>query len=178
MTATPATRGQGGGPLGRWIVGPLVVLAALVGAVALLPSHGCGPGITLTHAAGGVLYLALAAVATGLAVGAGIWRLRRVDGTRAAVRAIAILVSVVVAILLLIVVGEGGIAAGLTFVVFILGLAATGGALLSLLAALVNRRDADEVGLALPLYLLGSGLFVYPPLVDIVAGTVSGTYGC
>jgi len=195
MTATLAIRGQDGGPLGRWIVGPLVGLAVLLGAIAVLPSHGCGHGITLTDSTAGIFYLALAVAATVIAVGAGIWRFRALGGDDAGPRGgewrnddpadgrswtdprvigAALFVVAVAALAIL----GGSEAATVLFFVVVLGLPATGGAFFLLLVAWVKRRKADEVGLTLPLYLLGSGLFVYPPLVDLVASTLSGTYRC
>jgi hypothetical protein len=194
MTAAPAIQRRGGGPLGVWAVGPVIGLAAVLAALASLPEHGCNDGFSLTDSAAGIIFLAVAGIASALSIGAGVWRFeslyrherageqaeaegdvppppsrRSVVGTLLA--ALAILVALAAW-------GGSDALATEVFFAFILGGLATFVAFLFVAVASVRRRPPDEVDMALPVYLVGSGLFVYPALVDLAFSFSSGTWGC
>ncbi|HEX4307020.1 MAG TPA: hypothetical protein VHZ54_13365 [Solirubrobacterales bacterium] len=166
------------GSLGLWILGPVLGLAALILAIGPLPQTGCGPEITLTGSGAGVFYLTLAAVLTASALGAGLWRLTRVGSRDALIRAAGFIGAVVVALVLARFIGGGSVAGVPTVMVFLVGLVVTFCAFSILVVSWWERARVEETGLTLPVYLLGTGLFVYPTLVDIVASFTSGTWAC
>jgi hypothetical protein len=173
-----AIRGPREGSLGPWILGPVLGLAALIVAIGPLPKTGCGHGITLTHSGAGIFYLALAAVLTALAIGTGIWWLTRVGRRDSLLRAAGFAGAVVLAAVLFAILDGSTVAGVPTVMVFLVGLVVTAGCFFALLATWRGRLRADQAGMTLPVYLLGTGLFVYPSLVDLVASLVSGTWGC
>jgi hypothetical protein len=187
MTAAPAIRRHGGGPLAVWVLGPVVGLAAVLAAFTLLPEHGCDRSFSLTGATGGIVFLAVAALATALAIGAGIWRFESLYSderpdeqapppSRRSV--LTTLLSALAVLVALAIWGGSQVLATEVFFAFILGGLATFVAFLMVAAAALFRRPSDEVGMALPVYLVGSGLFIYPVFVDLAASFSSGTWGC
>jgi hypothetical protein len=62
-------------------------------------------------------------------------------------------------------------------VIFVTGLVLTGLALLSLVVAWVAGLRVNQLGVLLPLYLLGAALFAYP-LVGLLGLLVSSGIGC
>ena len=60
--------------------------------------------------------------------------------------------------------------------VLYLGFLGTGLCLLILLVAWIARRDPDGVGLLVPLYLLGTALFIYPGLAVFALAIESGGF--
>lgn len=58
--------------------------------------------------------------------------------------------------------------------IFVFGIGATALALLSLVVTWLAGRKPDDVGILLPLYLLGAGLFVYPAFTLLALAIDSG----
>jgi hypothetical protein len=186
MTAAPAIRRQGGLSLAVWVLGPVVGLAAVLAAFTLLPEHGCDRSFSLTGTTGGIVFLVVAGLATALAIGAGIWRFECLySGERTDEQTpppsrrtvLTTLLSALAVLVALAVFGGGQVLATEVFFVFILGAMATFVAFLMVAAAALLRRPS-EVGMVLPVYLVGSGLFIYPAFVDLAASFSSGTWGC
>jgi hypothetical protein len=177
MAEGAAIRGRRGS-LGLWILGPVLGLAALILAIGPLPKTGCGPEVSITGSGAGVFYLALAGALTAAAIGTGAWRLARVGSRDALIRAAGFGGAVAVGLLLARLVGGSHTAAVPLVTVFVIGLVVTFCAFSILVVSWWERARTEEAGLALPVYLLGTGFFVYPSLVDIVASLTSGTWGC
>jgi hypothetical protein len=184
LTAARAIRGEDGGPLGVWAVGPVIGFAAVLAAFTLLPEHGCDR----------LAFLAVAGLATLLAIGAGVWRFEGLyrheragegeEGVRDAPpppsrRSVVVTLLAALAVLVaLAIIGGGQVLTTEVFFVFVLGAFATFIAFLMVAAGCLGRIRADEVGMALPVYLVGSGLFVYPAMIDLAASFSSGSWGC
>jgi hypothetical protein len=79
-----------------------------------------------------------------------------------------------VAVILLAVLSDPDSGGSLFWWVFVLGMLATGVALLALVVAWIARRGADDVGLLVPLYLVGAAVFVYPGLTMLALLVNSG----
>jgi hypothetical protein len=188
MTAAPAIRREGGAPLGVWVLGPVVGLAAVLAAAQPLPEQGCDHGYSMTHVTSGIFFLAVAGLAAALAIGTGIWRFERLyaderpdeqeappPSRRTVLTTLLAALAVLVALAAF---GGSQVVATEVFFVAILGGLATFVAFLMVAGAALLRRRPDQVGMALPAYLVGSGLFVYPAVVDLFVSFSSGTWGC
>ncbi len=176
MSGAPSIRLRDDGALAPWIWVPLVVLAALVLIGVQLKAHTCDGGLGAEPM--GKVFEVLGFSSLMALCGAGIWRwtvvvVRRGAGLAGYVGA-AVLVGMLAAL----------IAAFLGWDAFpavlvgelIIGTGVTLAALVGLVVGLVQRRKADEVGVLLPLYLLGSCFFIFAPFVLYEAIRVGGCF--
>jgi len=184
VAAAAAIRVQGGGPLGRWVAGPVVGLAALVLLAENLPTYACAAAAGLGSSVLGVVFEVIGLGGAALLVGLAIWRavqLRRrrgqgrwrprIDRPSLAVIAVALAGFAYLSL------RHGEIAAATLAAAILLGMLLTGFAFLALTVAAIDRKEADEAGMLLPVYLAGAGLCVYLPAVAFVAALVAGCWG-
>jgi hypothetical protein len=180
MAAAEAIRGPGGGPLGRWVIGPPAGLALLVAVSTQLGSHHCNGG-GLTSETLGIVFEVIGLGGAAVLVGAGLWRIamlvRRRGGRRWADRRIVAVVLLVLLAFAVFTVRGNGLAEAAILGVLLLGLLVTVFCFLAVTVAWFQHQEVDEVGLLLPAYLIGSGLLVYLPVVGLVAAIVGGCWG-
>jgi len=178
MAETPAIGRQGGGPLGAWIVAPIVGLAVVIAVATQLKAGACG-GEPTEDAAGLVL-----TIVTGLAVvatfAAGVWRAVRLIQRNGRMGWVARLVGALfllagAAVLVDLLADAPNVGAVLGLAALFVGFVVSVTSFLWLLSALPDRVEADDVGAELPAYLFGFSLFVYP-FVFLIALTIA--YGC
>jgi hypothetical protein len=158
--------------LGLWICLPLLAWVLVWIAALSMPAADCGGEGTDTGAEEAVL-IALVAAASLATAAAALWRFVRLTLADAfsASRDLTLAGSVVASLLVAVAVTSQ------VEVIFVTGLVLTGLALLSLMVALVLGLRLDQLGLLLPLYLLGAALFAYP-LVGLLGLLVSSGIGC
>jgi hypothetical protein len=178
MAETPAIGRQGGGPLGAWILAPIVGLVAVIAVALQLPAGVCGDGPT--DDAAGVVLIAVTGLAVVAAFAAGVWRavlLIRRNGRagRLARLVVALLLLAAAAVLVDLLAEVPTIGAVLVLAALAVGFVVSVTSFLWLLSALPDRVGADDVGAELPAYLFGFSLFVYP-FVFLIAMTIA--YGC
>jgi hypothetical protein len=158
--------------LGLWICLPLLAWGAVWIAALSMPAADCGGDGTDAGTEEAVL-IALVAAASLATAAAALWRfvsLTLADGFSAS-RDLTLAGSVVASIVVAVAVTSR------VEVIFVTGLVLTGLALLSLLVAWVAGLRLDQLGLLLPLYLLGAAVFAYP-LVGLLGLLVSSGIGC
>src|SRR6185437_3602661 len=150
MAAAPAIRVQAGGPLGRWVLGPLAGLAALLVLATQLRSHGCGAG-GLSSDPVGIAFEVIGLGGALLLFGLGIWRIvrlvRRRGGRRWLDRRIlagALVVLVVYAV------RHNQVAAAVSLGVLLFAALAGLFGFVALVVASIQGQDSDEVGILLP----------------------------
>jgi hypothetical protein len=167
-----------GAGLGIWIWLPVLALLVLFAVIASTPSADCdgspddlsaGEGITLVAAVVASLG-ALAAAAGRLAA------MRRRAGIATLGNVGTAVAAVVVVVLLSTLLDLGGSGVGYLWSIDFAGVLATAAALLALVVAWMLRRKPAEVGILLPLYLLGAALFVYPGFALLAIGLKSGAF--
>jgi hypothetical protein len=158
--------------LGLWICLPLLAWVVVWIAVLSLPASDCD-GTGTDAEAEQALLIALVAAASLATGAAALWRFVSLSAANAfsAGRDLTLVGSVVAAVLLAVAVTSQVEA------IFVTGLVLTGLALLSLLVAWVAGLRVNQLGLLLPLYLLGAALFAYP-LVGLLGLLVSSGIGC
>lgn len=158
--------------LGLWIGLPLLAWAAVWIAALSMPAADCGGEGTDAGTEEAVL-IALVAAASISTAAAALWRFVRLALADAfsASRDLTLAGSVVASLLVAVAVTSQ------VEVIFVTGLVLTGLALLALLVALAAGLRLDQLGLLLPLYLLGAALFAYP-LVGLLGLLVSSGIGC
>jgi hypothetical protein len=186
MPGRTAIRAGDGGSLAAWVVGPLLGLATLIVLATQLNAHICSEEMGLTDETVGLVFVLVAWAAIAAVVAAALLRLvllvrrRRQDPEmrRWVDRRAAFLIGLGAAALAVYAAGglSGGAGAAF-FVLFIFGFFATLVAFVSLAVAWAQRRGADEVGMLLPFYLAGSGLFVFLPVLVIAGIAVNGCWG-
>jgi hypothetical protein len=161
--------------LGLWICLPLLAWVAVWAAALSMPASDCD-GYSADSGEEEVMLVVLVAVASLATAGAALWRL--VDLSRANAfsrgRDLTMGASVVIALILAAVASAPR---DLIEVVPVTGLLLTGLALLGLLIAWAGGVRVNQVGLLLPLYLLGAALFAYP-LVGLIGLLASSGIGC
>jgi hypothetical protein len=176
--STSRTSGQTG--LAALVSGPIVVLVGLLLFSGQLPGVECGEGggassleLTAFYVLCGFATLACLIAATARL--AALWR-GRGEGPGARLRsrlAVALPPLFIAAIVVLALAGvDSLVAAG-----FVAGAVATGVALAILVFAWAQGRSVEDVGVLVPVYLLGAGLVCYPALLVLVAVGQSGS-GC
>jgi peptidoglycan/LPS O-acetylase OafA/YrhL len=153
--------------LGIWIALPLLALALMGFLFLALPEGACDESAD-GDAGAWVIFVWGAAVCAACLTGA-IQRLLRLIRAgvprRQAVFAL-LTVGVLAALAAVLRIGDE---AGLYWHAWVVAVPATGLALLALIVAALRRRRPDDVGLLLPAYLAGAGLFVFPSLALITA---------
>jgi hypothetical protein len=158
--------------LGLWICLPLLAWVVVWIAALSMPASDCdGYGAdTGAEEATLIALVAAASLATGAAA---LWRLMKLARAHAfsASRDLTLAGSVVASVLVAVAVTTRVEA------IFVTGLVLTGMALLSLLVAWVAGLRVNQLGLLLPLYLLGAALFAYP-LVGLLGLLISSGIGC
>jgi hypothetical protein len=161
--------------LGLWVCLPLLAWVVVWIAALSMPAGDCG-GNGPDTGEEEVLLIVLVAAASLATAGAALWRL--VDLSRAdalsAGRDLTIGGGVVVALALAAVASAPR---DRIEVVPVVGLLLTGLALVALLIAWAAGVRVNQVGLLLPLYLLGAALVAYP-LVGVLGLLVSSGIGC
>ncbi|HEU4736626.1 MAG TPA: hypothetical protein VFS48_06335 [Solirubrobacterales bacterium] len=158
--------------LGLWICLPLLAWVAVWIAALSMPASDCD-GSGTDAGAEEALLIALVAVASLAAAAAALWRfvsLALADAFSAG-RDLTLVGSAVALVLVTVVVTSRA------EVIFVTGLVLTGLALLSLVVAWVAGLRVNQLGVLLPLYLLGAALFAYP-LVGLLGLLVSSGIGC
>lgn len=158
--------------LGLWICLPLLAWAVVWIAALSMPASDCD-GYGADTGAEEATLIALVAVASLAAGAAALWRfvsLTLADALSAA-RDLTLVVGAVASILVTVAVTSRA------EVIFVTGLVLTGVALLSLVVAWVAGLRVNQLGVLLPLYLLGAALFAYP-LVGLLGLLVSSGIGC
>jgi hypothetical protein len=158
--------------LGLWICLPLLAWGAVWIAALSMPAADCGGDGTDSGSEEAVL-IALVAATSLAAAAAALWRFVRLTLADAfsATSDLTLVGSVVVSIVVAVAVTSR------VEVIFVTGLVLTGMALLSLLVAWVAGLPVNQLGLLLPLYLLGAALFAYP-VVGLLGLLVSSGIGC
>jgi hypothetical protein len=160
--------------LGFWICLPLLAWAAVWVAALSMPVSDCD-GYGSDTGEQEIMLVVLVAAASLCTAGAALWRL--VDLGRASafrVRRDLTIGGGVMLALILAAVASGPRAR--IEIIPVTGLLLTGLALLSLLVAWAAGVRADQVGLLLPLYLLGAALFAYPLVGLLALASSSGTF--
>jgi len=180
MAAAPAIRVQAGGPLGRWVLGPLAGLAALLVLATQLRSHGCGAG-GLSSDPVGIAFEVIGLGGALLLFGLGIWRIvrlvRRRGGRRWLDRRILAGALVVLVAFVVYAVRHNQVAAAVSLGVLLFAALAGLFGFVALVVASIQGQDSDEVGILLPAYLIGVALGAYLPLVFIAAAVAGGCWG-
>jgi hypothetical protein len=183
MAGLPARWFGGDASLGPWICLPLLAFLLVGIAATQVPVPDClgaGTGAGSDDGEPVAIMVSLAGVASLLALGgavqrllalrrAGAFSLRR-DGTIGAVVAIALLLATAVPAS-----RRGDLGAGLEGL-FLAGLALAVLALLLLLVAWAARRRLDGVGVLVPAYLIGAGVFAYPLVAFLGLVSSSGVF--
>jgi hypothetical protein len=182
MPATLAIRGQGE-PLGRWVVGPFVGLVVLYLLATGLPTYSCDDSRGLGSSTLGVAFEIVGLGGAALLLGLAVWRTvrlrrrreprprRRIDRRFVVVLLLALAAFVYFAL------GNSALASASAVGAFFFCALLTLFAFLALAVAALGQRDAEEVGMLLPIYLAGAGLFVYLPVVAFVGAIVGGCWG-
>ena len=164
-------RVRGRGELALWIGTPILAFVVVYNVAGALPAPECGEG---GGATGGEMtffwILVAAAMATGVI--AAVARLsalgrRGLLGGWHAFGALAIILAAGVVVLVW---GWTPLAA----VLVVAGGALTAGSLLALLVAWGLGRSVDQVGVLLPVYLLGAAILCFPAVAVLVAISQSG----
>ncbi len=158
--------------LGLWICLPLLAWVVVWIAALSMPASDCD-GYGTDNGTGEVTLVVLVAAASLAAAVAALWRfvsLRRADAFSPP-RDLTLVGTVVFAALAVVAVSPR------VEVLAVAGLGLTGLALLSLLVAWAAGLRVDQLGLLLPLYLLGAALFAYP-LVGLLGLLASSGIGC
>jgi hypothetical protein len=183
MASTPAIRARGGGPLGRWVAGPIAGLAVLVLLGSNLPSYACDDARGLGSSTLGVVFEVLGLGGAAVLLGLGIWRAVQLRHRREH-RRWPLIDRPSLAVIVLALAGfvylsfrHGEIAAATLAAAFFFGLLLTGIAFLALTVAAIRQERADAVGLLLPIYLAGVGICVYLPVVAFAGELVGGCWG-
>jgi hypothetical protein len=151
--------------LGIWIGLPLLALVLMGLLFGALPEGACdesGDG----DAAAYVLLGFGIAVSAACLIGA-VQRLVRLARRPGGIASRQLLLAVVVVAILLVLAATlrlGGDSSAFYWQAWLVTVPATGLALLILAVAALFRRESDDVGLLLPGYLAGAGLFVFPSL--------------
>jgi len=158
--------------LGLWTCLPFLAWIVVWIAALSMPTPDCEGGGTASDAEAAVLIVAVAAASLGTAAAA-LWRLVGLGraGAFSARRDLTLVGAVVATIL---------VAIGLNPQfenVAVVALVLTGLAFVSLLVAWAAGLRLDQLGLLLPLYLLGAALFAYP-LVGLIGLLASSGLGC
>jgi hypothetical protein len=179
MAAAPAIRAQGGGPLGRWVLGPLVGLVALLVLAFRLRARGCGAGGLSSYPAG----IAFEAIGLGgalLLLVLGVWRIVRLVRRRGGRRWVdrRILGGSLIVLLAFVVYAVHDTQVGAAVILGVLLFAALAAlfGFVALVVAAIQGRSSDEVGALLPAYLVGAALGAYLPLVFVAAALVGGCW--
>jgi hypothetical protein len=151
----------------------LLGLAPVLLAAANLPSSNCDgePVSDGIQTAVLIVVTSIASLSLCIAAGmrlAGLWRQGHRALSMSSLRALLVVALVVVALLGFEVVEHW------VGIVLYLGFLGTGLCMLILLVAWIARRDADGVGLLVPLYLLGTAIFIYPGLALFALAINSG----
>ncbi len=158
--------------LGLWILLPLIAWVVVWIVALSMPDADCD-GTGTDAGAEEAALIALVAAASLATAAAALWRLvgLALADALSARRDLTLVGSFVASVL---------VAFALTArveVIFVVGLILTGLALLSLLVAWLAKLRVDQLGLLLPLYLLGAALFAYP-LVGLLGLLISSGIGC
>jgi hypothetical protein len=158
--------------LGLWICLPLLAWGVVWIAALSMPASDCdGTG---TDAGAEEVVLIALVVAASLATAAGALRrfvsLAQADAFSAG-RDLTLVGCAAAAVLAAVVVTSW------VEVIFLVGLVLTGIALVALLASWAVGLRIDQLGLLLPLYLLGAALFAYP-VVGLLGLLISSGIGC
>lgn len=161
--------------LGLWTCLPLLAWAVVWAAALSMPASDCG-GSGPDSGEEEVLLIVLVAVTSLATAGAALWRLVEMGRANAfrAGRDLTIGAGAVVALVLAAVASAPRDRVEL---VPVAGLLLTGLALLALLIAWAAGVRLNQVGLLLPLYLLGAALFAYP-IVGLLGLLISSGIGC
>lgn len=160
--------------LGLWICLPLLAWGVIWIAALSMPASDCD-GYGTDTGEGEALIIVLVAAASLATAGAALWRLVDLSREKAfsVRRDLAIGGSVVVAQTLAVFASTPRVRIQ---VLPLVGLLLTGLALLVLLVAWAARARPNQVGLLLPLYLLGAALFAYPLVGLLALASSSGTF--
>jgi hypothetical protein len=160
--------------LGLWICLPLLAWGAVWFAALSMPVSDCD-GYGSDSGEQEVMLVVLVAAASLCTAGAALWRLVGLSRANAfsARRDLTIGGSVVVALVLAAVASAPR---ARIEIIPVTGLLLTGLALLALLIAWAAGVRADQVGLLLPLYLLGAALLAYPLVGLLALAGSSGTF--
>jgi len=183
VVTTTAIRAQGGGPLGRWVAGPVAGLALLIALGTGLPTYSCDDSRGLGSSAVGVVFEVIGLGGAAALIGLAIWwtvKLRRRRGhrrRRRIDRRLAAVILLALAAFAYLSLGNNALAGASVLGVFFLGMLLTGFAFLALTVAAIQQQDAEEVGILLPVYLAGVGICVYLPVVVFAAALVGGCWG-
>ncbi|HUC08213.1 MAG TPA: hypothetical protein VMR96_08985 [Solirubrobacterales bacterium] len=158
--------------LGLWICLPLLAWVVVWIAALSMPASDCD-GYGADTGAEEATLIVLVAVASLAAGAAALWRfvsLARADAFRPG-RDLTLVGGAVASVLVTVAVTSRA------EVIFVTGLVLTGLALLSLAVAWVAGLRLNQLGVLLPLYLLGAALFAYP-LVGLLGLLISSGIGC
>jgi hypothetical protein len=154
--------------LGIWIGLPLLALVLMGLLFAALPEGACDESADGDVGAW-VIFLWGVGVSVACLVGA-IWRLARLTRAPGISRRQTIFAVIsAAAFIALAAMVRIDAEPGIYWRAWVVALPATALALLALVVAAVRGRQADDVGLLLPAYLAGAGLFVFPALALISA---------
>jgi hypothetical protein len=185
MADMPAIWRQGQVPLAAWVVGPVFGFVLLIAIAGQMQIANCGA--KLTDESAGVVFIVAAGVGFLLSLGLGIWRavrlihrsprsLGEMVGRRTLI-AIAVAAVLLAGFAVLAPRGLAEIAVVGFFVYIAAGFLGMIGVLFTLVVATTQGRNADEVGSALPAYLLGCALYVIPMLFLVVSVITVGCFG-
>ena len=162
--------------LGVWIWLPVLALLGLFVVIGATPGADCD-GVADDLSDGEGLVIAVALMASLGAFAAAVNRvLALLRGPGVApwqLIAVAVGVAVIAALGAVIDLGSG---VDYLWPLAFVGVLATAAALLGLLVAWMLRRKPDDVGLLLPSYLVGAGLFVYPGFALLALAFKSGGF--
>lgn len=183
MSATVAIRAHGG-PLGRWVWGPLAGLAALFALGTQLPTYSCGAG-GLGSSGVGIAFEVVGYGGAAVLIGLAIWRavgqrrLRRGASSARRLRPDRWTVGyglLGLAVIAFFAVRVHAVAVLAFFGVLILLALLTLCTFLAISVAAINGQDADEVGMLLPIWLAGTAICAYLPAVVWAAALAGGCW--
>jgi hypothetical protein len=163
--------------LGVWVGLPLLAFVVLLLAISALPGSDCDGSADGTAAAEVLVVVIACAASIGCAAGA-VYRVgaHHFKGPGISVSQIVVAVAFGALFALLTEVIDLGENVRITARLFFAGVVNTGILLLVLLGALIARRRVDDVGLLLPMYLLGAAGFVYPSFALLALAVNSGAF--
>jgi hypothetical protein len=183
-TLLPAKWFGGGASLGPWICLPLLAFFLVAAAAMQVPGSDClgsGSGSDSDEGEAVAIVVGLAGLSSLVALAAAVqrlWALRRA-GAFSARRDWTI--AGIVALVLIAIAGRSAARPNVHLSERVEGLLIAGPvlailALVALLLAWAARRRLDDVGLLMPLYLIGAALFAYPFVMFLALVSNSGAF--
>jgi hypothetical protein len=162
-----------GGPLGRWIMAPFAVLLLFLLVAYFVPQASVceteGNGLTTRDS----ILLGICGLASLGFAAAALRRFLALERQGRIWRGVGYAVVIVPVVGLAL---SFALPGGESLFGSLMGIGAllSGGSLLALFVAWIARRRVEEVGLLLPLYLTGAGVFCFPTLAGLVLVAGSG----